>query len=188
MKTAFTILLLLIALLGCLTEIYFLITFIRSSFGKYPPFIISFGKAKNIVIYQAKRFLEQAPKSLHIYDLGCGSGSLLLPLAKEFSQHQFTGYEWDWLPYLIAKIRCRKYPNIKIIKADFMLQNYNDAGLILCYTGATLSHPLGEKLNNELPAGSLVISEAFKLDHLPPKETLEAPTIKMPIKIFLYQK
>ncbi len=177
-----------LALIGGVLEIYYIIAYIRSGFGKYPPFIASFGRAKNTVISQAKLFLNQTSKSLKIYDLGCGCGSLLIPLAKDFSHHQFVGYEWDWFPYLIAKMRCRKYSNITITKTNFMLQNYEDANLILCYTSNGLSQPLGKKLNNELRAGALVISETFKLNHLPLKDELESPTIKIPIKIFLYQK
>ena len=69
-----------------------------------------------------------------------------------------------------------------------MKQNYTEAKLLLCYTGPSLKEELGQKLHNEIPSGTLIISEAFELSHIPLKEIISAPTLKMPIKIFLYQK
>lgn len=188
MKTLLLLFLLLLGLTACALELYFLFAFIRSRFGKYPPFVVSFGCARKMVLAEAENFLEKARKNIKVYDLGCGSGALLLPLARKFPHHSFIGYEWDWVPLLIAKFRCRNQKNIKIIKADFMKQNYKDAGLILCYTGNLLKKTLGNKLNNELKKGTLVISEAFELDYLPPKGQISTPTLKIPIKVFLYQK
>ncbi len=188
MKTFLILTLLLIGFSFCFLEIYFLLAYIRSGFGKYPPFVISFGRAKNIVLNEAEKILAKTSHKTNVYDLGCGDGGLLLPLAKRFPHHVFIGYEWDWLPYLLAKFRCRNHPNIKIIKADFMKQNYHNAGLVLCYTGPYLKHRLGHKLNNELSKGTHVISEAFELDELPQKKEISSPTLKMPMKVFLYQK
>ena len=179
---------LLIGISACIIEAYFIITYVRSGFVKYPPFILSFGRAKNIVIKEAEKFLNQQKDPIKVVDLGCGSGSLLLPLAKKFPQHHFIGYDWDKIPYLIAKYRTKKIKNISIYNCDFMKQNYTEAKLLLCYTGPSLKEELGQKLHNEIPSGTLIISEAFELSHIPLKEIISAPTLKMPIKIFLYQK
>lgn len=177
-----------IGILACIIEAYFLITYVRSGFGKYPPFILSFGRAKNIVIKEAEKFLNQQKAPIKVVDLGCGSGSLLLPLAKKFPQHHFIGYDWDKIPYFIAKYRTKKIKNISIHNRDFMKQSYTDTKLLLCYTGPSLREELGQKLYNETPLDSLIISEAFELNYLPLKEVISAPTLKMPIKVFLYQK
>lgn len=179
---------LIVGFIACIVEIYFITAYIRSRFGKYPPFVFSFGKAKHIVIKEAENFLQKQKSPINIFDLGCGDGCLLIPLAKKFPQHNFIGYDWDKVPYYIAKFRTKKIANIQIRNCDFMKQDYQNAQLILCYTGNGLSEPLGYKLNSEIPKNCLVISEAFELKHLSLMQTISSPTLKMPIKVFLYQK
>ncbi|MBR1778318.1 MAG: class I SAM-dependent methyltransferase [Alphaproteobacteria bacterium] len=128
----------------------------------------------------------QAP--IKVVDLGCGSGSLLIPLAQKFPQHHFIGYDWDKVPYFIAKFRSRKIPNIQLFNRNFMKENYSDVQLIVCYIGPSLKIPLGKKLYEELPEGAFVVSETFELDFLSLQEVIQANTLKIPTKVFLYQK
>jgi len=177
-----------IGFVACILTFYFFITYLLSGFGKYPPFVCSLGSARKTVILEAEKILQKMPSPVNVADLGCGSGSLLIPLAKKFPQHNFIGYDWDIVPYLIAKFRSRKIPNIRLYRRNFMKENCDDIQLVLCYTSPTLKEPLGEKLFSDLPEGSFVISETFELDYLTLLDTIQTNTFKIPIKVFLYQK
>jgi len=68
-------------LLLCCINIWLIIYFLKSG-GKKTPFIASFGKPKLETIKQADLFFLQKNPKAKTVDLGCGSGSILIPLAK----------------------------------------------------------------------------------------------------------
>jgi len=187
-STFILILALIIGFAASIFTFYFFITYMLSGFGKYPPFVCSLGSARKAVIQEAEKILQTMPSPIKVADLGCGSGSLLIPLAKKFPQHHFIGYDWDIVPYLIARFRSRKIPNIRLFRRNFMKENYSDTQLIVCYISPSLKNSLGQKLSQELPAGSIVISETFELAHLTLVDTIQTDTLKIPTKVFVYQK
>jgi len=65
-----------------------------------------------------------------IYDLGCGWGSLVIPLARKYPDRKIIGYEGALVPYLVAKLRTLHIPNAKIVKADFLDEDLEGALLI----------------------------------------------------------
>ena len=188
LNTFIVLFILVIGFGACVFTFYFFIAYLRSGFGKYPPFVCSLGKAKEIVIREAEKILQEKTDPVTVADLGCGSGSLLIPLAKKFPQHNFIGYDWDIVPYFMAKFRSRKIPNIRVYRRNFMKETYGGMQLVLCYTGESLSAILGKKLYEELPEDAQVISETFELGSLHLKETIQADTLKIPTKVFFYQK
>ncbi|RMD51213.1 class I SAM-dependent methyltransferase, partial [Candidatus Parcubacteria bacterium] len=50
----------------------------------------------------------------NVFDLGCGTGTLLKACLEKAPQANYYGIELSLLPYLIAKIRFLKTPNVKI--------------------------------------------------------------------------
>ena len=91
-----------IAIVYLLYQVY---SYIRCGCGRYGPFVSSYGKIKEDILEEARKVLRKADRPLKVTDLGCGSGALLLPLAKEFPEHHFTGYEWDIVPLTMGKIK-----------------------------------------------------------------------------------
>ena len=177
----FSLFLFFLALLG---NFWLVISFIRSH-GQNPPFIASFGSPKAELLHQASLYLKQNPNILTA-DLGCGSGSLLIPLAKTFPKHKFIGYEWDIIPYMLAVLKTRHLPNITILHRNFFREDLSQYHLILCYLGTTIEEKIGTKLNNELPKESLVISELFKISILKLKKEIILPHKFIKTKIYLY--
>ena len=163
-----------------------LITRFIKSHGHNPPFIPSFGKLKTEIIKQASVFLAQHPKALTT-DLGCGSGTLLIPLAKKFPDHLFVGYEWDIVPYTLARYKTRKLLNITILRGDFFQQDLSKYDLVLCYLGTTIEEKIGKKLNEELKKGSLVIAEISKLSVLKLQKEISVFYGPLNTKIYLYE-
>ena len=64
--------------------------------------------------------LEKSKKSMTVIDLGSGWGTLLLPLARNFPQHKFIGYEISKLPFIVSTWRGRNYQNLMFYKKDII--------------------------------------------------------------------
>lgn len=150
-----------------------------------PPYIPSFGKTKKSVIKVVSDFLNDSTKSLKVADLGCGDGSLLSGLAPKFPNHKFFGYEWDPLPFNIAKCHLKKYKNTQIIHADLMKENLKHLDIALCY----LAHipGLANRLETSLKPSALVISEVFEIDGWKPQKIIQSRLLGFKSKIFIYQ-
>ncbi len=185
------IIVLLALFIGFMAIIYLLYqtySYIRCGCGKYGPFVSSYGKIKEDIIGEARRILQQSSAPLKVTDLGCGSGALLLPLAREFPQHEFIGYEWDIVPLTMGKIKAAGLANIKFVKGDYMKQDYSAMDLILCYVLKVTGEPLGKKLAQEIKPSCTVISEMFPLGHLEEVKQIESSIYGVPEKIFIYRK
>ncbi len=98
-----------------------------------------------------------------VYELGSGWGNLAMALAKRFPERVVVGYELSPLPWLVSRLllRLRPRPNLALHRADFMAADLSDAALVVCYLYPGAMRRLREKLERELPADALVVSNAF---------------------------
>lgn len=165
-------------------------SFIRCGCGKYGPFVSSYGKLKEDILEEARAVLKKTKKTLKVTDLGCGSGALLLPLAKEFPHHEFIGLEWDIVPLTMGKIKAylSGLKNIRFVKGDYMKESHADMDLIMCYVLKVTGEPLGKKLSNEIKDTCVVISEMFPLKHLEEVKCVQSSLWGVPEKYFVYKK
>ena len=149
------------------------------------PYIPSFGKTKKSVIKVVSELLNQSSKPLNVADLGCGDGSLLSALSPKFPNHKFYGYEWDPLPFNIAKRRLKKYKNTQIIRANLMTEDLKHLDIALCY----LAHipGLGNRLKVALKPSALVISEVFEIKGWKPQKIIYSRLLGFKSKIFIYR-
>lgn len=164
--------------------------FIRCRCGNYGPFVSSYGKLKEDILDEARAYLKKSKKKMKIIDLGCGSGALLLPLAKEFPEHEFIGLEWDIVPLTMGKVKAkmRGLANIRFVKGDYMKESHADMDLILCYVHKVTGEPLGKKLAKEIKESAVVISEMFPLYHLEEVKQVQSSLLGIPEKYFVYRK
>ena len=154
--------------------------------GKEPPFISSFGQVKKEVLKEAEAFLRENP-NIKVTDLGCGSGCLLTPLARKFKNSVFVGYEYDVLPYLIAKIKSLFFKNVIIYKRDFFKADLSEYKLVLCYLGNELAPKVAEKLNADLKKDALVISEVFRIPGLKQIKEIKSFLAFKDFNVFVYK-
>ncbi len=180
-------LLLLIGIGACVAEVYFVLAYVKSGFGEYPPFFPSFGKMKKVCLNEAKEILRAAEKPLKVIDLGCGSGSLIIPLAKEFPNHEFYGYDWDVVPYSIASFWARRIPNVQLFCEDFTKVDLREADLVLVFGGAKLFANWGDVFVKQLRQGAIVLAEVFEVKQLTPSKVLEAKSYGMDLKVYRYE-
>ncbi len=165
-------------------------SFIRCGCGKYGPFVSSYGKLKEDILDEARAILKKAKMPFKVTDLGCGSGALLLPLAKEFPNHEFIGLEWDSVPLTMGKIKAKLagLKNIRFVKGDYMKESHADMDLIMCYVLKVTGEPLGKKLSKEIKDSCIVISEMFPLKHLEEIKSVQSSLWGVPEKYFVYKK
>lgn len=184
------ILIIFIGVLACCLYLYIIYSFlITSQCGKYPPYFPSFGKMKKIALDEADKILSPEQHPQNIMDLGCGSGGMLIPLAKRYPQHHFIGYEWSNLALMLARFHTKKHTNITIIRGDFMQADLSKQNLILCFGGNEIAQELSQKLLHELPQDSFIVSSAFRMHGFTKSKEVAAKTYGfMPIKVFVYQQ
>ncbi len=174
----------LICLLGV---VYIAYEIVISKNLKYPPFLPSCGAVKKALLAEVAARLDKTAEKMKIVDLGCGSGSLLLPLAVQFPQHQFIGYEWDKVVFAFLRKRSVKYKNISVFRQDFTKADLRDVDVVMCFLSAELSDDLSEKFKNELPERAVVISSAFELKGLTCSKSYDSSFCRIPLKIYVYE-
>ena len=175
-----------ICFVAIIFNFYWFISYACSDWGKYPPFIVSLGKSKSEVIRVASEYLFKHKKSQKIVDLGCGCGSLLLPLAKRFPQHRFVGIERDIVAYVLMKVRSGKYKNLRVIYGNFLKYDWRDYDMFLCYTGNEIAPMISQKILEEAKKTALIISETFRIPNLNMVKEIDAETCGISLKVFVY--
>ncbi|MBR1777605.1 MAG: hypothetical protein IJ752_03350 [Alphaproteobacteria bacterium] len=176
-------------IIAVIFEYYYIYTLIKSKMGKYPPFIPT-KKAMLQEITEAASSVLSAPDFKNVVEPGCGDARILKTLAMAYPQHSFVGYEWDYVPYFLAKLKTRKFKNIKIKRQNFMTADYTSTHLVVLFTGNEIAQELSAKLRQDLPKGAIVISESFELPNftcLKMQETGKKNHFFLDQKLYIYQ-
>ena len=130
---------------------------------------------------QAMLSLLPSPPTHSIIDLGSGWGSLAFDVASKHPKSKIIGYELSLLPYWYSKIRYRR-ENLSFHRRNFMLQQYPDDVLFLCYL-----YPGGMEKVRDLVSGRrcIVISNTFALPSHKATDSCKAADIyKSPIYLY----
>lgn len=105
--------------------------------------------------------LAQARPGQVFYDLGCGDGRLVQYMAKHAEMEAY-GLELNFWMYLIAKLRTKKYGNVKF--KNLFKENLSNADVIFVFgMPDTIEKKLRKKLEQELKPGTKVITYAFEI-------------------------
>lgn len=143
----------------------------RTGVPSYPT-----SKAEIAAVIELLKKEEVAAGAL-IYELGCGWGSMLLPLAKTFPHINFVGIEISPFPWLVAKIRSYRKSNIQVILGDFFKRDLSDADAICCYLMIAPMEPLAKKFDKELSDGVRVVSVSFQFRDRQPIDLIKGQGI-----------
>lgn len=101
-----------------------------------------------------------------VYDLGCGDGTALHVVSKEFGA-KGVGIEIDPLRYLFSKIRFKisgLNKRVKIIKKNFHDVDVSSASVVFVYLVPKALERLRPKLLRELKPGTLLVSFRYKIN------------------------
>ena len=100
-----------------------------------------------------------------VYDLGSGWGNLALALATHYEDRPVVGIEASPIPWLFARgwAKLSGKANIRFELGDFQTRPFGDAALLICYANGKTLTRLRHKIEQELPAGTVVITHTFEV-------------------------
>lgn len=98
-----------------------------------------------------------------VVELGCGSAPVLASLGAKFPGTTFIGIEIQWWPFLLAKWRTRRLPNVEIRHANFLKVDLSSATLIYGFFITVMMPKVAKLLEAQLHLGVPVISFGFAL-------------------------
>lgn len=158
-----------IMLLFIIFAVFFMVQFYNIVFRGYAPFI----STKKKIIKKIIEKLELKEDGV-IYELGCGQAGFLRAARKKFPQAKLVGFEYSFLPYVIAQIQnSLSKSKISIKKKNIFKVDLSEADVLYCYLNLLTMRKLEDKIKAEGKKGLKIISYQFPLPSLQTKEILE---------------
>ncbi len=139
---------------------------------------------------QRKRFIEnlEFKDGMTVYDLGCGTGTLLFEALKKNPRIKAIGSEISLLPYIIAKLRLlfggAKYKNVSVRYVNLFKQDLQEADLVFVFLLSKAYPRLIKKFAKELKDDCRVAVEAWPLPDIKPHQIIEEDEL---LPIYLYR-
>ncbi len=126
-----------------------------------------------------------------IYDLGCGSGSILFAFADRYPDAKCIGYDVALLPLAIGLFRKmrspKQYKNVSLRFGNFFTKHFSDADLVVVFLMKKAYEKFTSKLSVELKPGTLVALEAWPLPDREPMQTIEGKEL-VPWYVYRWDK
>lgn len=119
----------------------------------------------------AELLAERGPS--RVLDLGAGIGSTTVPLADNFPDSHFTGVENAPLTWLVGRVFSLGRPNISWRWEDMWQVKLNDYDVVYAFLSPVPMPRLWEKIQAEMPPGSLLISNSFPVPGAVPSQVIE---------------
>jgi len=147
----------------------------------FAPFLPS---KKSIV----KKSLELAnlKPNQYLFDLGCGTGRVLVLGAKEYKA-RVVGFEISPLLFLIAKINLFLHRvNGEIFLKNFLEANLEKADVVFLFLNPPILKKLEPKLKRGLKPGTKIVAVSSPLPTLKPVKILPLSEFKNKVNVYLY--
>lgn len=121
---------------------------------------------------KARQVLLSLVEKGAVYELGSGWGTLAADLSRKTSVRAF---EWALIPWFYSVVLkyMRRAKNLSIERKDFFSEDLSAADVVICYLYPGAMQRLGPKFEQELKAGTLVLSNSFQLPGRKADETIE---------------
>ena len=123
----------------------------------------------------------------HFVDLGAGLGSTVVPLADALPQHRFTGVENAPLTWLGGRLFSLGRSNLDWRWGDLWQTSLADADVVYAFLSPAPMARLWQKVQAEMPPGSLFISNSFAVPDVEPDEVIEVDC-QPPRPLYCYRR
>jgi SAM-dependent methyltransferase len=125
-------------------------------------------------------------KEFSFVDLGCGLADLMIYLARERPNGDFTGVELGVLPYILAKIRIKrsKLSNITVECRDIWRYKTDRFDYIYSFLSPAAMPRVWEKISVEHKPGAVFISNSFPVSEIAERE-VDIPDL-IGSRLFIY--
>ena len=107
-----------------------------------------------------------------LLDLGCGTGRLLEGLSRRRPDLILHGVESAWLPWLWARLRLARRPNVSVTLGDIWPASLAGYGVIYTYLSPEPMARIWHKVKQEADSGAWLISNSFAVPDVQPDESI----------------
>ena len=111
--------------------------------------------------------------SPRLVDLGAGTGSVIRALAQRQSTGQFIGIENAPATWLVGYLRTLRLQNCQWRFEDLWEASLADSDVVYAFLSPAPMSALWQKACQEMPAGSLLISNSFPIPEVPPSAEID---------------
>lgn len=112
-----------------------------------------------------------------IYDLGCGSGSILFEFADRYPNAKCIGYDVALFPLFLGLIRKLRHPikytNVSLRFGNFFTKHFSDADVVVAFLMQKAYPKFITTLRRELKPETLVAIEAWPLPDIEPAQRIK---------------
>lgn len=118
-----------------------------------------------------------------VYDLGCGTGTLLFETIKKNPNIHAVGIELSIVPYLVAKIRSIFYKNVEIKFGNLFKKDISNANIVFIFLLSKSYPKLIKKLKVDLNPNTTIVVEAWPLQNIEPEKIIKEDNL-LPVYIY----
>ncbi len=126
-------------------------------------------------------------RTAQVLDLGSGTGSLLVPLARLRPDCRFTGLEAAPAPYLLSRLRARGLPNLHFARGDFFEHSWGEQDVVYAFLSPVPMARVWDKARHEIPARAMLISNSFPVPGRKPDKVVEVGDARG-TRLFVYNQ
>lgn len=126
-------------------------------------------------------------RPLRVLDLGSGTGSLLLPLARRRPDCTFTGIETAPAPYLVSRIRARGLDNLHLTRGDFFAPSWAGYDLIYSFLSPVPMKQVWDKARREMDEHCVLVSNSFTIPGVEPAAIIDVDDARS-TRLYVYYR
>lgn len=151
--------------------ILFLIALYAAITGMAP--MPSSHRSRDIILNMIK---DINPKKGRIYELGAGYGTLAIAIAKQFPHMEIVAVELSPVIYFCLWFRKKlnRLGNLTLRRKNIFSIPLHDASIVICYLFPKAMRRLNEEQFQNLPKGSVIISNSFSLSMRNAEQVVES--------------